>query len=305
MFDDLEDMAIFAQVVKAKSFTAAAEQAGLSASAVSKHVSRLEARLKARLLNRTTRQLSLTEAGAVFYTHCERMLAEARAAEDAVLRLYAEPRGTVTLVTPVAFGVTQVAPVLPALLERYPELRVDLRLDDQLIDPITEAADVIIRLGPLADSSLQARPLANSSVVVCAAPAYLKPRRWPTTIADLAAHDCLQTRTAPPSVWEFNPPANPSSGCIAKVSGRLIVNSLLGQRAAALAGAGIARLPAYLVSADMRAGALQQLLSDVPQDIVPIHAVYPQNRRPLPKVRALIDFLAVAFKRAEWNCGQR
>lgn len=291
--ENLTDMAIFACVVKSRSFTAAAEQTGLSPSAVSKHVTRLEARLNARLLNRTTRQLSLTEAGAVFYEHCVRMLSEAQAAELAVSHLQAGPRGTVKLSVPVAFGLLHIAPAVTALLRMYPELRLDLTLDDKSSNAIADGFDIIIRTGKPPDSTFQARPLASFHWIVCASPVYLLRFGIPQTPQELDKHPLFACDDGQHEEWHFRAPDG--NACTLPVSGRLRANNNLALREAVLADAGIAQLPAYIVAPDLQAGRLQALLGDYQAPASAIYALYPQNRHLSPKVRAVIDFFIDRF----------
>ncbi|MBT6118686.1 MAG: LysR family transcriptional regulator, partial [Rhodospirillaceae bacterium] len=195
--DHLAGMAVFAKVVEARSFTAAAEQLGLSKSAVSKQISRLEDRLGIRLLNRTTRRLSLTEAGAAYYERCARIVAEAEAADLAITHLQSEPRGVLQVNAPMSFGIAHVAPAIPDFLERYPELRVDMTLNDRVVDLVDEGFDVAIRIGALADSSLIARRLAESRMVAVAAPGYLQRHGAPDRPEDLERHNCLSYSYTP------------------------------------------------------------------------------------------------------------
>src|SRR3546814_515354 len=182
-------MAVFARVVEAKSFSAAAAELGQSKSAVSKQVSRLEDRLGARLLNRTTRRLSLTEVGAAFYDRCRRIVAEAEEAELAVTRLSATPRGVLRINAPFSFGVLHLGPTLPDFMRRYPDLKVDLTLNDRFVDVVEEGYDVVLRIAWLPDSSLVARRICDFRRVICAAPGYWDRRGRPAAPADLADHD--------------------------------------------------------------------------------------------------------------------
>ena len=184
--DPLDGIAAFARVVDSGSFSAAARRLNISKSAVSAHVQRLEERLGVRLINRTTRRLSMTEAGAAYYRHCARILAEAEAAEQAATALQREPRGTLRISAPDSFGWMHVAPAVPAFLKRYPDLAVDITLSPAHVNLVDEGLDLAIRIGVLEDSALVVRKLAPSRLVPCAAPAYLKERGIPREPRELA-----------------------------------------------------------------------------------------------------------------------
>ncbi|MGF1611677.1 MAG: LysR family transcriptional regulator [Kiloniellales bacterium] len=296
---DLSSLAVFARVVEAGGFSAAAGTLGLSKSAVSKQVSRLEARLGIRLLNRTTRRLSLTEAGALFYEGCQRMVAEAEAAEAAVTHLAAAPRGTLRVNAPVSFAMLHLVPILPELMEGCPELSIDLTLNDRRVDLVEEGYDVAVRIGRLTDSSLIARRLAPSRSLLCAAPAYLERHGTPQRPEDLARHNCLiYTYQAEGALWRFQGPEGAAS---VRVTGRLQVNNGDALCAALLAGAGIGRLPTFIAGDALRAGRLLRLLPDWPLgEEAAVHAVYPAGRAPSPKIRVFIDFLAERFGEAPY-----
>jgi DNA-binding transcriptional LysR family regulator len=291
---DLSVMAIFARVVEMESFSGAARELGLSKSAVSKQVGRLEDRLGVRLLNRTTRRLSLTEAGAAFYDGCRRVVAEAEAAETAVTHLAVAPRGTLKVSAPMSFGFRHIAPAVPAFMARYPELSVEMELNDRLVDLVDEGFDAGIRIGVLADSSLVARRLAGNRRVLCAAPAYLAARGAPQALEDLRAHDCLlYAYQATGDAWRFRGPGGLRE---VRVRGRLRTNNGDALLAAACAGQGIALLPSFICGEDLRAGRLVQLLPELGEPAESaVHAVYPAGRNLSPKVRVFVDFLAARF----------
>jgi DNA-binding transcriptional LysR family regulator len=294
MSQDLGAMALFARVVETGSFTGAAAQLGLSKSSVSKQVSRLEARLGTRLLNRTTRRLSLTEAGQAFFEGCQRVVAEAAAAEQAVTHLAAAPRGVLRVNAPMSFGVLHVAPAVPELLAACPELALDLTLNDRRVDLIEEGYDMAIRIGALGDSSLIARRLAPSHRMLCAAPAYLARHGRPEAPEDLADHDCLvYSYQTLGREWRLRSPAGERR---VRIAGRLAVNNGDALLAAALAGQGIVFLPSFIAGEALRGGGLERLLPawrDAEE--TGVHAVYPAGRNLAPKVRVFIDFLAARF----------
>ena len=291
--DLLAGMAVFARVVEARGFSAAARDLGMSKSAVSKQVTRLEDRLGARLLNRTTRRLSLTAAGAAFHEHCQRMLAEAEAAERAVTQLQVEPRGVLKLNAPMSFGVLHLAPALPDFMRRYPELTLDLALSDRVVDLIDEGYDLAVRIGRLADSSLVARRLAPSRRVVCGAPAYFERHGRPLRPEDLRRHNCLlYTYMTSGDEWRYHGPDG--EGAV-KLTGTLRANNGEVLRDALLAGLGVAPMPTFMVGHDLAAGRLVTVLSEYADLDTSVYAVWPHSRHLSTKVRVFVDFLAERF----------
>jgi len=292
-------MAVFARVVESNSFTGAARRLGMSKAAVSKQVSKLEERLGARLLNRTTRRLSLTEVGAAFYERCARIVAEAEDAELAVTRLNATPRGTLKIDAPVNFGMQYLAPLLPPFMLRNPELRVDVSFNDNFIDLIEEGCDLAVRIGQLPDSSLVARKLAETKSVICAAPSYWDRSGRPSHPAELADHDCFgYSYLATGNEWRLQGPEGPVS---VRVSGSLATNNGDVLRQAAVAGLGVVAMPVFMVCDDLRSGRLEPVLRDWEPPTRGIHAVYPHNRHLSAKVRAFIDHLVDALDPAPWD----
>jgi DNA-binding transcriptional LysR family regulator len=293
--DRLTGMAVFARVVEAHSFTAAARQLGMSKSAVSKAVAGLEDRLGARLLNRTTRRLSLTEVGRAFYERSARVVAEAEEAELAVTRLQGAPRGTLRVSAPVSFGILHLGPALPRFMERYPEVRLDIDFADRFVDLLDEGYDLAVRIGNLPDSSLVARRLAESRFVVCAAPGYWDRRGRPERPQDLAGHGCVTyAYHATPAEWAFD---GPEGRIAVRVDGALRSNNGDVARQVALAGLAVVRLPAFIVGPDLAAGRLEAVLIDYEPSPVGVFAVYPHNRHLSAKVRAFVDFLVERFGR--------
>jgi DNA-binding transcriptional LysR family regulator len=293
--EDLAAMAVFAKVVESKGFSAAARQLGLTKSAVSKQVSRLESSLGARLLNRTTRALSLTEVGGAVYEHCARMVGAAEEAELAVHRLAAAPRGLLRVTASIAFGRQHVAPAIQAFLAAYPEVQVQLMLTDRMVDLADEGFDLAIRIAAQLGDNLVARRLAPVRFVVCAAPEYLARCGAPKKPADLAGHNCLVfSQEGLGDVWRFQ--SRTGSERI-RVSGNYQVNSSEATRDALLAGMGIGLAPTFTVGPDIRAGRLKPVLPRhrIVAPYEAVHAVYLPNRHLLPRMRAFIDCLVERF----------
>lgn len=288
--ENLTDIAVFVQVVERGSFTAAAEHLGLSRPVVSKYITRLEDRLGARLLNRTTRRLSLTEAGRAFFARSQRGLQEIEAAEAEVSHLQQTPRGKLRLNTPMSFGIRHIAPALADFLARYPELTIDMSLDDRQVDLIEEGFDLAIRIAELPDSTLIARRLGPCRHVVCASPAYLKQYGAPKTPDDLRRHNVLTYRYQDsPGEWRFVTPEGRFVSI--PVSGSIQMNNSLAIREAVLSGAGITLTPTFIVGGDIKSGRLEKLLPEYRAQEISIYAVYPERRHLLPKVQAFVDFM--------------
>jgi DNA-binding transcriptional LysR family regulator len=258
-------------------------------------VAALEQRLGAKLLHRSTRRLSLTDAGRNYLEASERILADMSAADAAVAAERVEPRGVLRLNVPVSFGERQVAPLLPAFAAAHPLVSVELGLNDRLVDLAEEGWDLAIRIGTLSDSSMIARRIAPCRTVVCAAPSYLKARGAPRNVAGLAQHNCLGytlSQIAGVDRWTFGAKNN----VVVKVSGNLRANNGDALRAAAIAGQGIIYQPAFVVADELRSGELVALTLDQPTvQFGGIYAVYLPDRNPAAKVRAFIDFLAGRF----------
>lgn len=291
--DPLDGIAAFACVADNGSFTAAARRLKISKSAISAHVQRLERRLGVRLLNRTTRRLSLTEAGAAYYRHCARILVEAEAAEQVASALQREPRGTLRISAPDSFGWMHVAPAVPAFLKRFPELAIDISSSAAHVKLVDEGLDLAIRIGVLEDSPLVVRKLAPSRLVLCASPAYLKQHGTPRVPADLAKHNCLGVSVlAWGDQWRF---IGKGSEIRIAVQGRFRSNNAEMLRTVALENVGIAMVPSWAVADALRSGTLKRVLPawDLPAST--IYAVYPGNRLMSMKVKAFVDHLARCF----------
>ena len=293
MSDRLTTLTVFTRIVETGSFTAAAEQMGLSRAAVSKHLMALEDRLGVRLLNRTTSRCSLTEAGQAFYERGRQILGDLEEAEREAGQTGSKPRGLLKVNAPMTFGTMHLAPALPAYLATFPEVSVDMTLNDRVVDLLEEGFDVAVRIGRLADSSLVARRLAPCRLIVTAAPDYLARRGTPRTPQELGLHECLGYAYAPGrDAWEFIGPDGPMT---VRVKGALRVNNGEALASAAVAGLGILLSPTFIVSDDLAARRLVTILDGwaVPQR--GIYAVWPQGRHLSAKVRTFVDFLAGRF----------
>jgi DNA-binding transcriptional LysR family regulator len=294
MPDRLTGLEVFAKVAAAGSLSAAGRAMGLSQTMVTKHLAALEARLGAKLFHRTTRRLSLTEAGRLFLDSAERILSEIEAAEAAVAADRLEPRGLLRINAPLVFGVRQIAPRLAEFARIHPLVTVELGLNDRLVDLAEEGWDLAVRIGNLRDSSLVARRLAPCRVAVCASPAYLAAHGTPRTVAELAKHNCLGYTLAQAGAdrWIMGG----RSGISIPVAGNLRANNGDALLAAAVAGQGIIYQPTFIVADDLRAGSLVRLtLDQPPSELLAVHAVYLPHRHPPAKVRAFIEFLAAEF----------
>jgi len=295
MLDRLTGMEVFARVASAGSLSAAGRALGMSQTMVTKHIAALEARLGVKLLHRSTRKVSLTDAGRNYLEASERILADMSAADAAVAAERVEPRGVLRLNAPVSFGELQVAPLLAEFATLHPLVSIELGLNDRLVDLAEEGWDLAIRIGTLSDSSLIARRIAPSRTVVCAAPSYLKAHGVPRTVAALVQHNCLGytlSRLAGVDRWTFGEKGD----VVVKVSGNLRANNGDALRAAAVAGQGIIYQPTFMVADALREGSLIALEFDHPTiQFGGIYAVYLPDRNPPAKVRAFIDFIAGKF----------
>ncbi|TSC31735.1 LysR family transcriptional regulator [Corallococcus sp. Z5C101001] len=284
---DLNELLVFARVVQAGSFTAAARTLRMPKSTVSRKVSELEERVGAQLLQRTTRTLHLTEVGRTYYAHCERIVAEAEAAELAVTRMQAGPSGLLRVTTPLS--VNFLAPLVARFLEQYPDVQLELLCTDRAVDLMEEGFDLAVRAGRLPDSSLMARRLGDIERVVVASPEYLRARGAPRTPGDLGKHDCLFFGTAlEGNVWTLHAGGRAVE---VQVVGRLAVNEPDMLHAVTLAGSGVALLPGLHCMEDLKTGKLQRVLPDWSSAGAPVHAVYPPTRHHVPKVMAFVEFL--------------
>lgn len=291
--EDLERMAIFARVAEEKSFSAAARHLNLSKSLVSKQISQLEKSVGARLLNRTTRALSLTEAGAVLYEHCSRIVEELEEGKLAVARLHSEPRGLLRISAPVAFGRLHIATVLPGFLATYPDLKIDMVTTDRFVDLAEEGYDVVVRIVDQPAPNVVARKLAPVNRKMVATPGYFARYGVPQTPADLEKHNCLTyTYFNPQDPWRLR---GPDGDISVRATGNMRVNDDDALSEAVLGGLGLALLPTFIIGKELQAGRLQSVLAQYIPVERHIYAVYLANRHVSAKVRAFIDYLLKRF----------
>lgn len=292
MLDRVTSLQVFARVAALGSLSAAARALAMSQTMATKHVAAIEERLGVKLLHRTTRRLTLTEAGRNYLEAAERILADLEEADAAAAAETAEVRGTLRVNAPVSFGGREIAPLLPEIARLHPALTIELGLNDRHVDLIEEGWDLVVRIGSLDDSSMIARRLARCRTAVCAAPAYLARHGTPRTIADLGNHNCLGytlSRSMGVGRWGFGRDGKTTVA----VSGNLNANNGDVLLAAAIAGQGIVYEPTFLVGPEIAAGRLVALALDhEPLELGGIYAAYPSTRRPPAKVRAFIDLLA-------------
>lgn len=298
--DSTGEMAAFVRSVELGGFSAAARELGLTPSALSKLVTRLEDRLGVRLLNRTTRRLALTPEGEAYFLRCRHILAEIDEAENEVTRFRDRPRGLLRVSVGTAFGMHQLVPALPGFLDRYPEIELELSITDRRVDIVEENMDIAIRYGALADSSLIARRVCDLWRTICASPAYLERHGTPRTPDELQQHNCLYISTMPElRRWPFD---TAQGTRIIEVGGKVGSDSAETLLQLAVMGVGIIRLADNIVGAEIARGALVPILTDVHHvEPVPLHIVYPQGRHRSPKVTALVEFLIENFAHAPWR----
>ena len=294
---DFEALAIFAKVVELRSFAAAANELALSKATVSKAVGRLEERLGARLFNRTSRRLALTDAGRTLAAGAARLLAEGETLESEALAQAAAPRGLVRLAAPMTFGVNVLAPLLPDFLTQYPDVSVDLHLSDAMVDLVGEGFDIGVRIASLPDSSLVARRLCTMPRYTVAAPAYLERYGRPTHPMHLARHRCFAyAYLSTPNLWQYTNAAGEQA--TVRPSGQLRVNNGEAVLPALIAGLGIADLPEFIVGDAIAAGQVEVILKDWKQTEGAVHLVMPPGGPRPARVEALIEFLADRLSRA-------
>ena len=280
-----EGVSEFVAVAEAESFTTAANRLGISTAQVSRQIGALEARLAVKLFYRTTRKVTITDTGQIYYNHCRQVLDGLAEAERAITDLHQTPKGRLNLTAPVTYGESRIAPLVNDFTVRYPELEVNLTLTNQMLDLVAESYDLAIRLGELEDSTMMAKRLATRTHYVCASPAYLAVHGAPQTLSELEQHNCLQGTV---DYWRFHEKGKTRH---IRVSGNIRCNSGWSLVDAARKGVGIIQLPDYYVEDELQTGRLVSMLDThrAPDDGV--WAIYPQNRHLSPKVRLLLDHL--------------
>jgi DNA-binding transcriptional LysR family regulator len=300
MIDHASEMAAFVRVVDSNGFSAAAPILGLSPSAVSKLITRLETRLGVRLLQRTTRALNLTQEGEVFYAAAKRIVGEIESLENQIVGESGTPSGVLRVTTSLAFATHQLAPVLSEFLARFPLVQLELLPTDRVIDMVDEGIDVALRIGRLADTSFMARKIGEDKRLICAAPSYLARHGTPQRPEDLARHNCIVSRDHPYlNRWSFK-----VDGRIVEmdVRGRVAVTEGEAQMQFALQGIGIVRVTRLTLAQAIREGTLVPLLGAFSaEEAVGIHAVYPHRRHLAPKVPAFVNFLIEKFTPPPWE----
>jgi DNA-binding transcriptional LysR family regulator len=292
--DRLVAMEMFVRIVETGNFSAVARQLGTTQPTISKQLTALEQRLQTRLLNRSTRSISLTEAGAAYYERCRRILDEVREAEGALGKLQSALSGTLHVNASIGLGQIFITPLLLKFQRQYPELAIELSLNDRYIDLVEEGVDLAVRVGRLADSNLVARRLGSSRRVVVATPAYLAARGTPNRPEDLAHHSCLlYAYLSTGNEWSFN---GPDGEIRVRVRGDFKANNGDAIRQALLAGVGVAISPDWLIHDKLESGEVVALLPEFAPPPLDINAVYPSGRHVSTKVRTFIEFLQDEFK---------
>ena len=292
---DFEAWAMFACVVEHRSFSAAAQSIGVSKATVSKAVARLETSLGTTLFHRTSRRLTLTDAGQSLAERAGRILAEAQAAEEQARDAATAPTGLVRVAAPMSFGLAHVAPAIADFLKRHPGVEIDLTLSDAKVDIVAEGIDVALRIADLPDSTLRARRLGPVAIHIVAAPAYWDERGRPTHPADLGDHDCFGYTNLPGAIWHFRRGEEEAS---VRPTGPLATNNGEAMLPALCAGLGVARLPDFLVDADIAAGRLEPVLADWSSGSVALHLVTPPGTLRPARVDSLIEFLSDRLRRS-------
>ncbi|BAQ71034.1 LysR family transcriptional regulator [Rhodovulum sulfidophilum] len=293
--DRLTEMEAFANVVDQGGFTDAARKMGISKSAVSKHVSSLEARLGARLLNRTTRRVSPTEIGLAYYDRARRVLNDAGEADALVSAMQSAPSGLLRISVATDFGVNHLSPLLGEFLQKYPDITVNMVLNNRFVELISEGFDLAIRVGELEDSTLRARKLADTTRRMIGSPEYFRKFGRPQKIDDLNGHKLLHySNQASGNVWKITAPSGEKRQV--RTAGWLTVNDGQSLLNAAVAGLGIAYLPSFLFREALETGLVEEAIPGLPMERLGIYAVYPPGRFTQPKVRAFIDFLLTHFE---------
>jgi DNA-binding transcriptional LysR family regulator len=298
--DRFHALTAFARVVEAGSFAGAAERLGVSVSSVSRAVADLEAHLDARLLNRTTRRLSLTETGQAFFERCVQLLADLEEAEMAVSSASIVPRGTLRITCSATFGARHLAPAIAAFAASYPQVSFDVELSERVVDIVEEGFDLAVRVGASGSQNLVGRLIGKTQIVCCAAPSYLAQHGEPRKPEDLAGHVCLTYEYSPTrNIWTFRDREGREQQV--RIAGPLHANNGQFNEALAVEGVGIAREPDFIIGPDVRAGRLRPILRAFEPAPLNIYVVNPSRRHLSAKVRSFADFLVERFAKPEWG----
>jgi LysR family transcriptional regulator, regulator for bpeEF and oprC len=293
--EGFSEIDVFVRTAEAKSFTRAGRGLGLTTSGVSRAVARLESRLGVRLLDRSTRSLSLTDVGAEYYARCKRILGELDEANDSIGDRRRSPRGRLRVDAPNSIGRFFIGPALPKFLSAYPSLSVDFSVRDHFIDPIAEGIDVVVRMAELRDSLLHARRLGSVPTLIVAAPSYLARRGRPETLEELPNHECIGFLAGGIVLpWRFRGPSG--ENLTHPLQGRLHTNSADAALGAAVAGLGLAQLLAPHAADAIRRGQLEEVLQGHRGAPLPVYALFARDRLESPKVRVFLDFLTECFR---------
>ncbi len=300
LVDKIASMKAFTRVVQYGGFAAAARELRLSRSAVSKYVNELERDLGVQLFRRTTRSVAPTEQGQAYYERATAILAALEEADAAVTRLHAEPRGLLRVNAPMSFGTLHLGHAVADFMQKYPELKIQLVLSDQQLDPVQEGFDVTLRVADLPSSSLIARKIAPASRLLCAAPSYLERRGEPRHPDELYMHDCLAYgHLATGNRWRLT---GPDGEHWISIPWTLCANNGEVLRDTAVAGCGIALLPTFIIGPDLQQGRLRSILADYRLPEIAVYAIYPETRHLSVKIRTFIDFLVARFgERPVWD----
>jgi DNA-binding transcriptional LysR family regulator len=296
--DKFQEMRVFTGVVDAGSFVGASDSLEMSKPAVSRYVADLETRLGVRLLHRTTRKLSLTDEGEVFYSRCKELLVGIDEAEAEITSRSGEATGQLKVSAPVSFGLLHLAPLWADFMARHPKVVLDVTLADRMVDLVEEGFDIAVRIARLPSSTLISRKLSSTRIIVCASPDYLKAHGTPRHPSELAGHSVVAySLLTTGDTWEFD---GPDGHVAVKVEPRMRTNSGDTCRAVALRHQGLIFQPSFLIAADLQSGALVEVMPEYRSSDIGIYAVYPTRKHVLPKVRLLIDHLVGAFKVKGW-----
>ncbi|GLS82450.1 LysR family transcriptional regulator [Paraferrimonas haliotis] len=287
----LDGIVFFTQVVNSGSFTKAALLSGHSTSYISKEVSKLEERLGVRLLNRTTRSISLTPEGSMYYQQCEQLVEDANAAQNMLAGHQVEPQGRLRISCPVSYGLSKIRPILAKFMQRYPKVQVELDLNDRKVDLVADGWDLLIRASmKMEDSTLVSRKIEQAYSVTVAAPSYLSKHGTPSCPTELPAHATMSySNLKQPNIWHYQ--LTDGRGVDVTVNNRLLTNSPEMELALCLAGEGITRVPSFNLTDELQTGKLVPLFTELPKQEIGVYVIYPSRKHMSSKVRHFIDFM--------------